>query len=142
MPEVVELAARALLNCPPILVAEDHPVNQQVIQRQLRLLGYDVELRGDGEAALEAWRQRDFAAIITDCHMPRMDGFQLTAAIRAEEAGGDRHIPIIALTANAMTGEAERCIGAGMDFYLAKPVEMGRLKDALDRLLTAHSTIS
>ncbi|WP_173983188.1 response regulator [Magnetospirillum sp. SS-4] len=142
MPEVVELAARALLNCPPILVAEDHPVNQQVIQRQLRLLGYDVELRGDGRAALEAWRQRDFAAIITDCHMPRMDGFQLTAAIRAEEAGGGRHIPIIALTANAMAGEAERCIGAGMDFYLAKPVEMGRLKDALDRLLTAHSSIS
>jgi len=116
----------------PILVAEDHPVNQQVILRQLRILGYEAELYGDGAAALTAWRERRFSAVITDCHMPRMDGFQLTAAIRAEEG---RHTPIIALTANALSGEAERCVAAGMDHYLAKPVDLARLKGALDRLL-------
>ena len=138
-PSETGLAAKLLLDCPPILVAEDHPVNQQVIQRQLRLLGYDVELHGDGEAALDAWRKRTFAAIITDCHMPRMDGFQLTAAIRSDEGESGRHIPIIALTANAMAGEAERCTRAGMDCYLAKPVDMGRLKETLDRVLTGRN---
>jgi CheY-like chemotaxis protein len=87
---------------------------------------------------LDAWRKRTFAAIITDCHMPRMDGFQLTAAIRSEEGESGRHIPIIALTANAMAGEAERCTRAGMDCYLAKPVDMGRLKETLDRVLTGR----
>ncbi len=119
----------------PVLVAEDHPVNQQVIVRQLRLLGYEVEVHGDGAAALEAWRERGFSVVVTDCHMPRMDGFQLTAAIRAAEAEDGRHTPIIALTANALSGEAERCIAAGMDHYLAKPVDLARLKEALDRLL-------
>ncbi len=119
----------------PILIAEDHPVNQQVILRQLHLLGYPAEVCGDGAAALAAWRQRPFALVITDCHMPRMDGFQLTAAIRAEEASSGRRTPIVALTANAMSGEAEHCSAAGMDVYLAKPVELPRLKEALDRLL-------
>ena len=119
----------------PVLVAEDHPVNQQVILRQLRLLGYEVEVRDDGAAALAAWREGRYSAVVTDCHMPRMDGFQLTAAIRAAEAGSGGHTPIIALTANALSGEAERCIAAGMDYYLAKPVDLARLKNALDRLL-------
>ncbi|MDO8608562.1 MAG: ATP-binding protein [Phaeospirillum sp.] len=119
----------------PILVAEDHPVNQQVILRQLHILGYEAEVHDDGVAALAAWRERGFSAVVTDCHMPRMDGFQLTAAIRAAEADDGCHIPIIALTANAMSGEAERCSAAGMDHYLAKPVDLARLKDALDRLL-------
>ena len=122
----------------PILVAEDHPVNQQVIVRQLGLLGYPAEIFVDGVSALEAWRHRPFALVITDCHMPRMDGFQLTAAIRAEEGQGRPHTPIIALTANALPGEAERCTAAGMDFYLAKPVDLARLKAALDRLLSRH----
>ena len=110
-------------------------MNQQVILRQLRILGYEAELYGDGAAALAAWRERRFSAVITDCHMPRMDGFQLTAAIRAAEAEDGHHTPIIALTANALSGEAERCVAAGMDHYLAKPVDLARLKGALDRLL-------
>ena len=120
----------------PVLVAEDHPVNQQVISRQLHLLGYESELHGDGAAALAAWRERGFSALVTDCHMPCMDGFQLTAAIRAQEAENGGHLPIIALTANALSGEDERCVAAGMDYYLAKPVDLARLKEALDKLLS------
>ncbi|RAU20910.1 hypothetical protein CU669_15870 [Paramagnetospirillum kuznetsovii] len=125
----------------PILVAEDHPVNQEVICRQLRTLGYAVELHPDGATALAAWRERPFAAVVSDCHMPVMDGFHLTAAIREAEAlaGDGGHIPIIALTANALSGEAERCIAAGMDFYLAKPVDLARLKEALDQLVRTPS---
>jgi signal transduction histidine kinase/DNA-binding response OmpR family regulator len=131
-----------------ILVAEDHPVNQQVILRQLRLLGHRPEMAPDGAAALAAWRQRRFDLVITDCHMPVMDGFQLTTAIRSEELASaavrgeeilddPNRTPILALTANALSGEAERCLAAGMDGYLAKPVELGRLREAVDRLLPA-----
>ncbi|MBI5165840.1 MAG: response regulator [Magnetospirillum sp.] len=118
-----------------ILVAEDHPVNQQVILRQLRLLGHEPTVYPDGAAALAAWQSTPVALVITDCHMPVMDGFQLTAAIRAIDATTGIRTPILALTANALSGEADRCQAAGMDGYLAKPVDLARLKDALDRLL-------
>ncbi|MGE5505937.1 MAG: response regulator, partial [Actinomycetota bacterium] len=109
--------------------------------RQLRLLGHTPSVFPDGAAALEAWTAGAFDMVITDCHMPRMDGFQLAAAIRqAEAAAGpdNRRTPILAVTANALSGEAERCHAAGMDGYLAKPVELGRLKEAIDRLLPAE----
>ena len=123
----------------PILVAEDHPVNQQVIRRQLHLLGFTAEIFPDGAAALSAWRARPYSLVLTDCHMPIMDGFQLTAAIRAEEKAEGRHTPILALTANALAGEAERCLRAGMDSYLSKPVELPHLREALARLLPAYA---
>ncbi|HTH18232.1 MAG TPA: ATP-binding protein [Magnetospirillum sp.] len=124
-----------------ILVAEDHPVNQQVVSRQLRLLGHEPEIFPDGQAALAAWRQRHWDLIITDCHMPVMDGFQFIAALRQEE-GDNRHTPVLALTANALSGEADRCLAAGMDGYLAKPVELARLREALDRVMTADAHVS
>jgi signal transduction histidine kinase/CheY-like chemotaxis protein len=117
-----------------ILVAEDHPVNQQVILRQLRILGHNPEMVADGVAALEAWRQHRFDLIITDCHMPLMDGLQLTAAIRAAEVGRASRTPILALTANALGGEAERCIAAGMDGFLTKPVDLSQLRLALAKI--------
>jgi signal transduction histidine kinase/DNA-binding response OmpR family regulator len=116
-----------------ILVAEDHPVNQQVILRQLRILGHEVEVAPDGATALAIWRHGHWDMVITDCHMPVMDGFQLTAAIRAEEGETGRHTPILALTANALSGEAERCVAAGMDGYLSKPVELAKLREAVER---------
>jgi len=125
-----------------ILVAEDHPVNQQVILRQLRILGHQAEVYPDGAAALAAWRLKPWDMVITDCHMPVMDGFQLTAAIRAEEAGDKGHVPVLALTANALTGEAERCLAAGMDGYLSKPVELARLREALDRAMAVGTHAS
>ncbi|MGE5516100.1 MAG: ATP-binding protein [Bacteroidota bacterium] len=125
-----------------ILVAEDHPVNQQVILRQLRLLGHAPEVFPDGAAALTAWRQGGWDLVVTDCHMPVMDGFQFVQAVRDDERHSGRHTPVLALTANALTGEAERCLAAGMDGYLAKPVELTRLREALDRILAAGAIAS
>ncbi len=116
-----------------ILLAEDNPTNQQVIGRQLTKLGYTCEMADDGKLALEAWRKRDYALLLSDCHMPNMDGFELTAAIRADEEGSGKLSPIIAVTANALEGEAERCIAAGMDDYLSKPLAMADLKATLKK---------
>ncbi|GGB34251.1 hypothetical protein GCM10011316_02920 [Roseibium aquae] len=118
-----------------ILVVEDNKTNQDVIRRQLRLLGYRCEIAGDGEAGLAAIRSGRFAIALSDVHMPRLDGFAMTQAVRAGEAGTGKRFPIIAITANAMAGEAARCLEAGMDDYLAKPLEMAKLKHLLDRWL-------
>ncbi len=118
-----------------ILVAEDNVTNQDVIRRQLTLLGYACEVAGDGIEALECIRTSRHAMLLTDCHMPRMDGFALTAAVRAleKDRAHDKtaRLPIIAITANVLQGEADRCLAAGMDDYLPKPLEMGKLKAML-----------
>jgi len=119
-----------------ILVAEDHPTNRQVIQRQLTLLGHAAEMAEDGIQALERWRGRPYALLLTDCQMPEMDGFELTHAIRAEEeAAGRPRLPIVAITANAMEGEAQKCLAAGMDASISKPLEIGQLRRVLERYL-------
>ena len=120
----------------PILVAEDNVINQKVICHQLALLNFDVEVVGDGVAALERWRAGDFGLLITDLHMPRMDGYELAAAIRRDETAGSRR-PIIALTANAMKEEIAQCRAAGIDDCLTKPVLLGQLDAALARWLGA-----
>ncbi len=117
-----------------VLVADDHPVNRQVLLRQLSLIGLSADTAADGIEALSLWRPRRYAVVLADMHMPRMDGYGLTSAIRAEEARlGLVRTPIVAVTANAMRGEEERCIEAGMDAYLAKPVALGRLTATLGR---------
>jgi CheY-like chemotaxis protein/HPt (histidine-containing phosphotransfer) domain-containing protein/anti-sigma regulatory factor (Ser/Thr protein kinase) len=119
-----------------MLVAEDNETNRKVIQHQLALLGYTADITGDGRQALERWKSGDYALLLTDLHMPEMDGYQLTAAIRAGEAG-KRRIPIVALTANALKGEADRCHAAGMDDYLSKPARLEDLKSMLKKWLPA-----
>ncbi|MBT7950974.1 MAG: PAS domain S-box protein, partial [Gammaproteobacteria bacterium] len=114
-----------------ILVAEDNPTNRDVIGRQLNLLGYAFEMADDGKLALEAWRNNEYAILLTDCHMPNMDGFELTDAIRQHEKGQDKRSPIVAITANALEGEAERCLAAGMDDYMSKPIDMKILRAKL-----------
>jgi|GEM_PF-738151 len=135
----MDAASGALAGDGVILVAEDHPTNQQVVLRQLRRLGFQAELAEDGVEALAAWRRGAFRLLITDCHMPRMDGYELARSIRAAEAaaGGGRRLPIVAMTANALSGEMERCVAAGMDDYLAKPVTLTQLASALNRWLVA-----
>ncbi len=120
-----------------ILVAEDNPTNQTVIRRLLAQSGYAFDLVGDGRAALERWRSGRYGLLLTDFHMPEMDGFELTAAIRAAEAesGRARRLPIVALTADALPGTAQRCHEAGMDAYLTKPIESKALAATLSRLL-------
>ncbi|TAN72784.1 MAG: PAS domain S-box protein [Gallionella sp.] len=117
-----------------ILVAEDNEINQRVILQQLALLARTADIVGNGQAALELWGSGDYAILLTDLHMPEMDGYELTAAIRAAEAGKTR-MPIIAFTANALKGEAERCLAAGMDDYLGKPVQLASLKAMLEKWL-------
>ncbi len=116
-----------------ILLAEDNPTNQDVIRRQLNMLGYTCEIADDGKQALAAWQTGKYAILLTDCHMPEMDGYELTGSIREAEEGTDQRCPIIAITANALQGEAERCFAAGMDDYLSKPVAMPALLAALKK---------
>ncbi|MGN6513501.1 MAG: response regulator, partial [Lysobacteraceae bacterium] len=119
-----------------VLLVDDHPTNRQVIARQLALAGYASEAAEDGEDGLAAWRSGRYALVLTDVHMPRLDGYALAGAIRAEEAArGLPRTPVVALTAAALKGEAERCLAAGMDDYLAKPVGIGALAAMLRRWL-------
>ena len=117
-----------------ILLAEDNETNRLIMQEQLRLLGYVAQTARDGVEALQMWASGSYALLLTDCHMPNMDGFELTAAIRQAEAKG-AHLPIIAVTANAMQGEAQRCLERGMDDYLSKPLRLEKLGAMLARWL-------
>ena len=130
-----------------ILVAEDNLTNQNVIRRQLNLLGFAVEMTDDGKQALEAYKSKRYAVLLTDCHMPEMDGFELTRMIRdAEKNDGNQRLPIIAITASVLAAEIDRCYEAGMDDSLPKPLEMPILKAALRKWMpaspdvTAHAT--
>lgn len=118
-----------------ILIAEDNKTNQDVILRQLKVLGYAGEAAEDGVEALAAIKSGKYSLLLTDCHMPRMDGFELTSAVRELEKDTGTRMPIIAITANALQGEADRCLAAGMDSYLSKPVEMKLLKTALAQFM-------
>ena len=116
-----------------ILLAEDNLTNQDVIRRQLAMLGFTCEIANNGAEALKAWRKGRYALLLTDCHMPEMDGYELTGAIRTEEKPSGAKLPIIAVTANALQGEAARCIKAGMDDYISKPIAMPALRAALQK---------
>ncbi len=132
VPAIDEAIAQGTL----ILVAEDDAINRQVIRRQLALLGFASEMAADGAEALQRWRSGRHALLLTDLHMPNMDGYELAGAIRREESGAGRaRTPILALTANALRGEDARCLAAGMDDYLSKPVHMDVLRAALQRWL-------
>ena len=119
-----------------ILLVDDHPTNRLVIARQLGLAGFLCETAEDGEQGLERWRSGRYALVLSDIHMPKLDGYQMTGAIRdlEQRAGGPR-IPIIAITAAALKGDAERSLAAGMDDYLIKPVTIPVLVDRLRKWL-------
>ena len=111
-----------------ILVVDDHPTNREVVARQLERAGYASIGAADGADALELWKTQRFALMLADVHMPRMDGYALAAAVRVhEQREGLARTPIVALTANVTKGEAERCVAAGMDDFLGKPVGIAQL---------------
>ncbi len=118
-----------------ILLAEDGLVNQRVAVGLLRMRGHEVTVAEDGRQAVAAWESGAFDLILMDLQMPEMDGFEATAAIREKEKRSGRHIPIVAMTASAMKGDRERCLAAGMDGYVAKPIERDQLYAAIDRLI-------
>ena len=136
-PTIAEARAQGRL----ILVAEDDAINQKVILRQMELLGHAIEIAGNGVEALRLWRAGSYALLLSDLHMPEMDGYALAGSIRQEEArrgiAGPRRMPILALTANALRGEAMRAREAGMDDYLTKPLALPLLKAALQKWLPA-----
>jgi PAS domain S-box-containing protein len=117
-----------------ILVAEDNEINQRVIVKQLALIGVVADIASTGVEALELWRNGSYPVMVTDLQMPGMDGYELTAAIRAEE-DAFKHMGIVALTANALSGEAEQCLLNGMDDYLSKPARLQDIENVLNKWL-------
>jgi signal transduction histidine kinase/DNA-binding response OmpR family regulator len=119
-----------------VLVVDDHPINREVLVRQLLALGVAADSAADGREGLRAWQAGRYAIVFADVHMPQMDGFEMTAEIRRLELASERpRTPIVGVTANAMAGEDERCREAGMDGYLSKPVSLARLRATLQRWL-------
>jgi len=122
------------------LLVEDNPVNQAVAQRLLERLGLHVALANNGREAVDAARGMRFDIVFMDVQMPLMDGFEATRVIRAEQAAGMPRLPIVALTANAMTQDREQCLAAGMDDFLAKPYSAEQLQSVLQRWLAAPAS--
>ncbi len=120
---------------PRLLVAEDNPVNQKLIVRLLEKIGLKADVAGNGAEAVEVFSHRPYSAVLMDCQMPEMDGFEATAVIRQRDQQTGTHTPIIAVTAHALKGDRERCLAAGMDDYVTKPIKPDLLKAALDRWL-------
>jgi len=110
-----------------ILLAEDNPINQLVLRKLMARLGYAMDMAPDGCEALALLSQRRYGLLITDCHMPVMDGYELVNRVRAAEQAGGPRLPILALTADALSGTEEQCLEAGMDGYLSKPVDIDQL---------------
>ncbi len=125
---------------PRILVADDNETNQMVAVQMLRRLGCHCEVAANGLEVVEALKKIPFDAVLMDCQMPEMDGYEATKAVRAGEAASARHVPIIAMTANAMRGDREKCLQAGMDDYLAKPVKLQDLDQVLKRWIKKGET--
>ncbi|MES3020701.1 MAG: EAL domain-containing protein [Pseudomonadota bacterium] len=118
-----------------VLVVEDNRTNQMVAAGMLSMSGCECEFASNGREALEATRHRQFDLILMDCSMPEMDGYEATAHLRVREANGARRTPVIAMTANTLHGDAARCLEAGMDDYLAKPITLAELRHKLDTWL-------
>jgi signal transduction histidine kinase/CheY-like chemotaxis protein len=134
-PLVTRHTLREETGCRRVLLAEDNTVNQILAKRILEKRGFAVFAVGDGQAAVKALEKGHFDVVLMDIQMPEMDGFEATAAIREKERSVGGHIPIIALTANALKGDQKRCLAAGMDGYVSKPIRTGELFEAIENLI-------
>ena len=132
--EPPETADTSRTGVPRVLVAEDNAVNQLVASAMLDRLGYQADVVANGREAVEALERTSYAAVLMDCRMPEMNGYEASEEIRRRE-GPDDHVPIVALTASAIAGDEERCLAAGMDGYVTKPVSIGTLAAVLGRVI-------
>ncbi len=123
-----------------ILLAEDNPVNQMVTQLQLKKLGHNCKVVSNGKEAIQALEETPYVLVLMDCQMPDMDGLEAAKAIRKAEVLTGRHVPIVGLTAHAMSGDREKCIAAGMDDYLSKPASIEQLNQTLAKWLPKPET--
>ncbi len=129
-PKEVDTRKRAALS---VLLVEDDEVNRRLAVRMLERSGCEVECAQDGEEAVRLWREKRYPLVLMDCIMPVMDGYEATREIRREEEGGQHHSTIVALTASAISGERERCLEAGMDQYVSKPVKLTDIRELVRR---------
>jgi len=126
-----------------VLLVEDHPVNQKVAQKLLERLGLTVDVAENGEVALDKLRERPYAMVLMDCQMPVLDGYSATRRLREIETGqGKQRTPVIAMTAHAMSGDRERCLQAGMDDYLSKPLDRQLLEQTLTRWMPKSANVA
>jgi len=138
-PPLDHAPAEPLSPCLHLLLAEDNLVNQRVAKLLLSKLGYPLDIVDNGQLAVQAVTQSlagngpPYAAVLMDCQMPVMDGFEATSAIRSLQANGPSRLPIIAMTANAIQGDRERCLATGMDDYLSKPIQPEQLRRVLEQ---------
>jgi CheY-like chemotaxis protein len=126
-------------NSPLVLVVEDSPVNRLVAVHVLERCGFRAHVVNDGREALQALSTQTYDAVLMDCQMPNIDGYEATRELRRRE-DGTRHTPVIAMTAHAMTGDRDRCLAAGMDDYIAKPVRSQTLVEVLRRWIVSPDT--
>lgn len=117
-----------------VLIVEDNQINQKVILGRLKKIEIEADIANDGKEAIEAIAKCDYDLVFMDCHMPEMDGYEATKLIRQSE-GNEEHITLVAMTANAMEGDKEKCIAVGMDDYISKPIKPALLQDCLQRWL-------
>lgn len=144
-PEVKQREVQPLFvdssNSPLVLAVDDHPINRDLLARQIRLLGLRTETAENGKVALDMWRKVGYDLIITDCHMPEMDGYALAREVRKIEASASLpHIPVIAWTANALAEESNRCRDSGMDDLLVKPADMKQLRSVLEKWFDTYDS--
>ena len=132
--ESASASIQASERCLRVLLAEDNPVNQTLAMRILEKLGHKVQVVNNGREALGRSQAEEFDLILMDVQMPEMDGLEATTAIRAVEASTEKHVPIVAMTAHAMKGDREKCLSAGMDGYLSKPIRIDELKRAMSEV--------
>jgi two-component system sensor histidine kinase/response regulator len=132
------VSSRGLSHAPLVLIAEDNAINRTVAKALLEKQGLRTAMANNGREAVEMALANDYAAIFMDCQMPELDGYEATRRIRAAENG--HRVPIIAMTAHSMPGDRERCLGAGMDDYISKPVEAAKLASIVTRWLFSTET--
>jgi CheY-like chemotaxis protein len=124
-----------------ILLVEDNNINQRLASHLLTQRGHEVVLAGDGRQAVARTEHETFDLVLMDVQMPEMDGLEATACIRAREKGGPRRLPIVAMTAFAMKGDRERCLEAGMDAYIAKPIQAQELYRTIEEMTAGPATV-